>query len=193
MVWTQVVIGFLQLVMILLMTRYKVLTEKSIGHQFDEKLEKFKQDFQKELFEQERRDKFKLAALDERLKAHQEAYAVALDMIQKAGSEEKEKIKSVRDSYWHLFREKSLYLAPEVRTALNRGFKSFDEYNRLNAIQPGKLGENQLNRMQNCYEEIAGTPGEIMKATEFEIKPDELMILPPNKTNSPRKAEHRGQ
>ena len=54
----------------------KSTVEKSISHQFDVKLEKFKQDFAREITALERKDKFRLAALDRRLETHQEAYAL---------------------------------------------------------------------------------------------------------------------
>ncbi|HUI29714.1 MAG TPA: hypothetical protein VLX91_05820 [Candidatus Acidoferrales bacterium] len=176
MIWWQVIIAVLQLLLILLMIRYKVLTEKSIGNQFDTKLQEFRQKFEAELFRREREDKFKLACLDERLKAHQEAYAISLDMIRSVGSDNQEEIKKVKDSYWDLFRTRALYLSADARSALNAGFKSFDAYNHLNSSH--NLGPNLQDKIQEHYEEIAGTPGKIMQAVDSETKPDQNVVLP---------------
>lgn len=178
MIWWQVIIVVLQLLLILLMIRYKALTEKSIGNQFDTKLQEFRQKFEAELFRREREDKFKLACLDERLKAHQEAYAISIDMIRWTGSGDQEEIRKVRESYWSLFSRKALYLSAETRSALNAGFMSFDEHNRLNGIPPQKLSDTQVERISTCYEEVANTAWRIMQATDSETKPDQNVILP---------------
>lgn len=151
---------------------------EGVKHEFQVELEKFKQDFEAGLFSREQKDKFRLACIDERLKAHQEAYGLSVDMVVEAGSGNEERIKNLRDSYWNLFKTRALYLSAEARTALNRGFRSFDEYNRLNRLPPEKLGSHQADRMQQCYEELGSTPGEIMKATESQMKPDEAVIFP---------------
>ncbi len=46
MIWIQVVIAVFQLALLFLVIRYKVVTERNIGHYFDLNLETFRQNFQ---------------------------------------------------------------------------------------------------------------------------------------------------
>ncbi|MDI6766066.1 MAG: hypothetical protein QME52_04500 [Bacteroidota bacterium] len=103
--------------------------EKSIGHQFDLKLEKFKQDFAKEMTALERKDKYRLAALDKRLKTHQLAFGLGIEMIHHLYDKTDERIEIIKklDNFW---KNNSLYLTNKTRNA----FKNCYDYYQMNPI-----------------------------------------------------------
>ncbi|MFZ1080508.1 MAG: hypothetical protein WAO19_01125 [Candidatus Kryptoniota bacterium] len=173
MIISQIVIIILQATLVVLMVLYKGL----IGHQLDKKLEKFKQDFQKELFEQERKDKFKLAALDERLKAHQEAYAMVYQMLKMAGSDSKGDIQKVRQNYEEIVEARTLYLSPEVVGALNIAKANFEKYNYLWRNSDSNQ-TNLANKMDDSYQSMIGSLQRIAEATTSETNPELSTILP---------------
>lgn len=96
-------------------TFIKSTVEKSIGHEFDERLETFKQDFAREQEARERKDKFRLAALEKRLEVHQRAFALARGMIHTLNSAEQEERNELAKECRTFWDEQSLYLSNEIR------------------------------------------------------------------------------
>ena len=73
-------------------------------------------------FKHERKDKYLFAALDQKLKAHQEAYNLAWDLPSAAHRSENDDSYLKKCEKW--FRENSLYLEPDAREAFFKAYRT---------------------------------------------------------------------
>lgn len=172
MIWIQIFVAVLQTVLILLMIRYRVLTERSIGHQFDLKLEKFKQAFQTELFARERKDKFQLACIDERLKAHQEAFNLSYQFMQMLFSENVSERAKIVEQYKNFYATKSLYLTSKARKALYNAAFAFSVHNQY--LEMARIERNDANWkvVKANFEEMRTAPSTIASEVDLETMAD---------------------
>lgn len=79
-------------------------------------------------FKIERKDKFRMAAIDKRLEAHQRAYAVCLHFWEVVDSDNIEEIKSVTKEAKELMTNYSLYLESDTRKLMVRTIGFFNAY-----------------------------------------------------------------
>jgi hypothetical protein len=106
----------------------KSAVEKSVSHVFDVKLERLKQDFERGQETRERRDKFRLAALDKRLEVHQRAFTLARKMINTLLSSKPEIRNDVSSQCKQFWEEQSLYLSNEVRKQFRKSLLFYNYY-----------------------------------------------------------------
>ena len=96
MIWQFILLGatlLSNIIVLIVQTLAKSSVEEMIHKKFDEQSQKLnhqleierlkmREEFEREIHSVDRKDKFKLAALDKRLEAHQRAYSLAIKMIQ---------------------------------------------------------------------------------------------------------------
>ena len=82
----------------------------------------------RKLFEIERKDKFKLAALDKRLEAHQKAYALCSKMLVIMDTQDETEVKSIINDGRKLLNEYSLYLGKNTRYKMVESIVFFNPY-----------------------------------------------------------------
>lgn len=133
-----------------------IVFKNSLSHQFNLKLEEFKQDYQREQESRERKDKFRLAAIDERLRAHQKAYSLWSEMIRTIHSNEPEKapINAKCNDFWN---NNCLYLTNESRRMFNEAQIAYADYHMY------KYGYQQA-RGEGNKPEIDGARKDMMEA-----------------------------
>jgi hypothetical protein len=71
----------LALVRVWLRAFVKTSVKESIKHEFEVQRQQMRQDFEREQSALERKDRFRLAALDRRLDTHQRAFSLAIEMM----------------------------------------------------------------------------------------------------------------
>ena len=146
--------------------------EKSIAHQFDIKLELFKQDFNRELHAEDRKDKYRLAALDKRLAAHQKAFKFSRKMVGAINATER--IQKELVVLWEdLWDNESLYLSNDVRNALANAYYEFvfmeeyDEEIRSNKGDIVRIKDVQKEK-KDAISLIRRLPNTIVESVDLE-------------------------
>jgi hypothetical protein len=175
------IINILILISIGLFTLYvrtyvKSTVEKSVGHQFDIKLKKFKQDFATEINALERKDKYRLAALDKRLEAHQLAFGLSLEMYSNihANFEIKKEIIKKLDNFW---KNNSLYLTNNARKAFKTSYVDYARYDLLKQIFGDTHDKEYGKILLEAFENISKLPQIIAREVDLEAMELEVIQL----------------
>lgn len=115
------------LLKVFLRTYVKATVEESVKHGFEIARLKMREEFERELQALERRDKFKLAALDERLRASQRAYAIWREMGRTLHSspEIKAEVMTRFSSFWDA---DCLYLSNASREGIWKAMGAYSNY-----------------------------------------------------------------
>ena len=136
-------------------TFVKSTVERSIEHQFALKLEQFKQDFEADWKTRERMDRFRLAAIDERLKTTQSAFRLWRKMSVTLHN------KAIRPTiiqelleFWD---NNSLYMTSEARKAFRDAMNGYMNYEYLRSMVREQREDKEAKHMAT---------DEIMKAFE---------------------------
>jgi len=154
----------------------KSTIEKSVDHQFDVKLEKFKQDFTREMTALERKDKFRLAALDRRLETHQEAYALARKMFQTLHSNSEEKHEIIKKVDDFLDRQ-CLFLTNETRQSFREAFFDYSIFQVYLARLKNEKSEETKKDLFAAFGRISGLPNKIEKGIDIEAMSTEILTI----------------
>jgi len=127
-------------------TFVKSAVESSVKHQFDVRLQELRQEFAREAEARERRDRFRLAALEQRLAAHQKAYRLARVMIGTLhdSREQKREIENECNKFWDDY---CLYLSNESRKSFRQVLNDFSSYYLYKAIAKTR----QLKKIIKTY------------------------------------------
>lgn len=115
------------LLIIYLQTFVKSTVSESIRHAFDIERDKMRSEFEREMKSVERKDRFRLAALEERLKVYQMGFALWRRMSKTLYDSNEEK-KSIREDWNKFWDEHSLYLSNEARKAFLKAYVSYSDY-----------------------------------------------------------------
>ena len=135
---------------------------------FDKKLETFRQQSAQERHDLDRIDKYQLAALDERLRAHQEAYALSLKLINTihsnmdAKTEVQSEFSKFRDKWW-------LYITNEVRDAIWKAVLFHSDYHLYLEMYRDDKSEKTLEKLNKAFETIMVLPSVISKGIDLEV------------------------
>ena len=106
------------------------------------------------LFEIERKDKFKLAALDKRLEAHQKAYALCSKMLEVMDSQDEAEVKNIISDARTLLANYSLYLGENTRNKMAKAIGFFNAYcPREKFISKFDSHENKIKAMDTFLNE----------------------------------------
>jgi len=161
-----------------LKTSIKSTVEKSIEHQFNIRLESFKQEFTRDLHSIDRKDKYRLAAIDKRLEAHQKAYALARKMGNSIHSDINAKFEFQKEfiEFWD---SSCLYLEADVRYKLWVATKLFQDYDLYYQIwRDSKLkkdDEQKKNKeqLESVFNNITSIQENIASAVNLTAMADE--------------------
>lgn len=159
-----IVAVFQGLVVLYIGTRLK----KSIEHKFDKKLEEIRQAFSREMADLDRQDKFRLVALDEKMKAHQKAFKLAQQMYRNIHSSDDVRTQVQRDceEFWDSY---SLYLTDEARRAFREVQHCFNLYSvnyrywNLNRKNP-----ESSKRLEDAFNTIQDLPAKLISIVDRE-------------------------
>ena len=129
-------------------------------------------------FELERKEKFKLVAIEKRLEAHQQAisqWEILQSVIHKPDGEEKSKIISGVRGFWL---NNCLYLEKETREKLKEAIWIVSSYKMwlemYKEMDPGKEKEDHKKFFLGCWNDFHKLFEIIQKEVELEpIKPEE--------------------
>jgi hypothetical protein len=140
-------------------TYIKSTVSESIRHQFEVERDKMREEFEREIHTINRKDKFKLAALDKRLEAHQCAYTLAIKMNQTLGqpNEGKEVVQKCK-TFWE---EQNLFLSNEIRKLFQDSFFFYQEYHyRLRNADKHeqKIRDGLLNKIESSEDKLRNLP-----------------------------------
>lgn len=184
-----IAIVFTGLLILFLRTFVKSTVQEPIKHQFevernerrqefDRQMEDMRQNFKKNIFEIERKDKFKLAALDERLRAAQESFELAELMFHNIYAQDKKEIIERCQSFW---RRRSLYLSNDVRQAYKDVIFWFSYMNQLTLMfskTPDKPTKVEIRKqIEQAFEKIQNLPKIIERSVDLEAFSDEDVAL----------------
>jgi len=169
----EIIILGLGLLGLFIRTFVKSTVEKSVSHQFDVKLERFKQEFTRELHSLDRKDKYRLAALDRRLDAHQKAYMIARKMSQtlnsKSDSAGREEVYGLFDEFLNT---QSLFLVNEARSAFVEAYYDYLLFPDFAEELKGAGGD--INLMREIRQERLATTEKVRKLTSVILEAIDL-------------------
>lgn len=97
----------------------------------------------------------RLAALDERLKAHQEAYALFMELYWKVHQQDKGDTVSLAYKWWN---EHCLYLSEPARSAFRAGINDIVSYNDYKNSPEQMPAWDRINKVFKHLEEGVGLP-----------------------------------
>lgn len=116
------------LLILYLHTFVKSTVQESVKHEFENQRERMREEFEREQEARERRDKFRLAALEKRLEVHQRAFALARRMIFTLhDSAEKNSVATECKTFWD---GQSLYLSNDVRREFHKSYLFYNFYDQ---------------------------------------------------------------
>lgn len=154
----------------------KSTVETSISHQFNVKLEEFKQGFTKELHTLDRRDKYTLAALENRLEAHQLAFALARKMTENIHAKQ-EKRQRVFEECNSFINTHFLYLDATPKQAFRDAVWNFANYPDFMFELKTAKEEDDFETMQNMRKTIENGYATIRNLPQLLIDSTQLHSL----------------
>jgi hypothetical protein len=129
-----------------------------------------RQQFDKLIAEMERKDRFRLAAIDKRLAAHQRAYALHEEMV--AAGIFGDKVSEMNSHISEFWKESSLYLCESARSEFRWAWNFFSNQAivlaRLKEMRDDKKYEAQKEKHLKDWERFMGVPSVIEKALNLE-------------------------
>ncbi len=154
----------------------KSTVEKSVSHQFDLKLEEFKQDFAREITALERKDKYRLAALDKRLETHQLAFGLGIEMIHHLHDETDERIKIIEklDNFW---KNNSLYLTNKARNAFQNCYDYYQINPTLIKVWRTTHKEEHYKQLEERFDYFLKLPKIIAEEVDLEAMGNENQLV----------------
>jgi hypothetical protein len=158
-----------------LRTFIKSSVKESIRHQFEVERQKIREDFERELHTIDRKDRFRLAALDKRLAVHQEAYLIARILYGTVHDKEEERYRAQK-RYSDFWENNCLYLTNEARIALQESAFSHSDYKVFWYIWRDSHGDPQATKdLEVRFDKISKAPVANMNAVDREILATELI------------------
>ncbi len=167
-------------------TFIKATVSESIKHQFETERQKMREEFEREIHGIDRKDKFKLAALDKRLEAHQKAYTLAIKMNQTLGQSNVEN--EITKECNKFLEEQNLFLNNDIRKMFQESFLFYQQYQyRLkNAEEHERKASDVTDRVYRSIEireeKLNNLPFLIEQAVNLE--PIEIKELPKDDQHS---------
>jgi hypothetical protein len=170
-----IIVGFAALY-IFLKTFIKSTVEYSIAHEFEIKLETFKQEFARDLHSIDRKDKYQLAALDQKLEAHQKAYALARKMATTVHSADDVKNDFQKEfiTFWDTY---CLYLEESVRNHFWVSVNLYWDYKMYLYIWKKDNTKEDAERLKSSFNHIISTQEIIASAVNLTAMVDEALKI----------------
>jgi len=143
---------------------------ESIRHQFEVERLKMWEEFEREIHTIDRKDKFKLAALDKRLAAHQRAYTLAIKMIQTLRDTpvQKDEIIKKCETFWE---EQNLFLSNNVRRMFQESlifYQLLEEREKNADKHETKIRNTLYDGIEAADDKLFNLPSAIQKAVDLE-------------------------
>jgi hypothetical protein len=132
------------------------------------------------LIEQARfRHQIRIASMDRRLQAHQEAFTLWRQMLKIVHNEGDAGVIGQCQKWWE---ENCVYLEADVRDAFNRAYFAVADHKTLLNVQ--QRGESEIRAVQENWKLIMSTGDIILKAVELPALNEREQKLTPNTTIS---------
>ncbi len=128
-------------------------------------------------FELERKDKYKLVAIEKRLEAHQQAYNQTMQFMKAMDYRDKKKVQDVFKNGQDFFSKNSLYLGEKVREKFSESLGFLNAYcPRWDYLNEFKMEDrtNELKKYHKESEKIFELARLIQ--TEVELEPIDMVI-----------------
>ncbi|MBI4547821.1 MAG: hypothetical protein HY707_07570 [Ignavibacteriae bacterium] len=174
-------------------TFVKSTVEESIKNQFETQRQKMREDFEREMNAFERQDKFRLAALDKRMEAHQKAFALARKMAlyTYADKETRSKVGKECDAFLD---ESGLYLTEEARLNFWGVLRSFTLFHFLEQELETYRGDEvrydeHYKKIEEASKLIAGLPAKLVRSVDSEASGKTDYLMHDRNSPLPRKAK----
>ena len=165
-VWIVGLVVFLQGLFFL---HVKTRLKKSIEHEFNVKLKEMEQKFSREMADRERQDKFRLAALDERMKTHQQrAFTLAQLMSHSIHTSFKIRSRVIKDceAFWE---SSALYLTDEARRRFREALGHFNMYSvHYNAWKHDRENPEHSKNLERAFNAIQELPAKLISIVDRE-------------------------
>ncbi len=138
-----------------------------LSHELEIERQKMREHMEKRLFAITQKDTYRLAALDERMKAHQTAFFLAKQMrITLNGTQEtKDKVTFDCDSFWN---NHCLYLTNETRKAFSNALFSYVHMKSFEDELVTMKNEESRNDFRDARKQVYGLAEIIAKEIELE-------------------------
>lgn len=146
--------------------------EGSIRHQFEVERQTLQQAFESEWRDREHHDKFRLSALEDRMQAHQQAFALARRMQFSVHDTPDSKTKLLEECH-DLMDSKMLYLTEDIREAFAKAVNFYGSYHIYHEVWRSNPNEPHAEAdLQAAFKAITDLPSIIVKATDREATGD---------------------
>jgi hypothetical protein len=147
-----------------------------INRRFDSRLHQMRKDFEFQINIAERKDRYRLAALDKRLETHQEAYALARKMIQTLHSNSEEKHEIIRkvEEFWN---RQCLFLTNETRLSFRNAFSDYSIYHIYMDRLKAEKNEESKKDLFAAFDRISGLLSKIEKGVDIEAMSTEISTI----------------
>jgi len=166
--YTLFLIAFLLLGLVL-RTVVKSSVQESVKHEFEIERQKMREDFEREMAAWQRKDKFRLAALDEKLRVHQKAFCLARELCRTIRSSEETKSNVLKrcEEFWD---QNCLYLSNEARIKFREALMTYHIYDSY--VESWKISKTRTE-LTEAFDRIMRLPDIIAKGTDLEAMGDE--------------------
>lgn len=164
------------LIRVYLKSVVQTTVQESIKHGFELHRQQIQQEFEREIKTLEHRDRFRLAALDERLQAHQEAFSLALDMHITLFGEEKIRrgVLSKVDAFW---RSKSLYLGNDARREFKSAIDSYYLHEMHNRAYKRNPTDENEKKLEDIFNQILALTDTLAKSVDLDAMGKEVLPI----------------
>lgn len=168
------------LIILILRTVVKTTIESSIKHHFNRQIEDIKQEFDERWNVLEQKDKFQLAAIDERLKTAQTAFR--LSRLMSATLFDKVKRPGVIQELLDFWDSHSLFLSNKARGAYRSAMLGYANYEALHMMSRETKGDTTAHASANkelyeAFDHIQALPAALENSVDLEAMGETLDSL----------------
>ena len=157
-----------------LKTYVKTTVEESVKNGFEVARQKMREGFEREMQTNELGIRLRLAAIDDRLKAHQEAYAIWRKMRSTLHAQDVDKAPVLKEcsAFWD---QKCLYLSNDARASFWKAMNSFADYAIYKASHRSAVAggikvdiEDARNSLYGAFSDFTALGSALERAVDLE-------------------------
>jgi hypothetical protein len=173
----------LALIRLSLKTFVKSSVQESIKHEFEVQRQQMREEFERQQNALERKDRFRLAALEKRIEAHQRAFALARKMHFNLHNSESEPRRETSRECEAFFDTYAVYLTNEARDAFWKALTRFSYFHyQVRTLEANRGNPANYDRTFREIEEVenmlASLPGKIIGIIDKESSGEADFTLP---------------
>jgi hypothetical protein len=155
--------------------------------------DKLHREFEDRWNDLKRQDKFRLAALDKRMEAHQKAFALARKMFSNVHSSSDKKM-AVTKECQQFIDTYVLYLTEDARESFWQALHNFDVYEVFLSVWRDEPKDEENNKtLDEAFNTIRDLPAKLVSIVDHEslgrvysLKSDSLTPIPPKQKKRPK-------